>query len=60
MEMGECITTQVLEMYPENPPGYVLLSNIYTAAGKQDLRGDIQQQRKERGVKNSWVAPGLM
>jgi hypothetical protein len=47
-------------MYPENPPGYVLLSNIYAAAGKQDLRGDIQQQRKERGVKNSWVAPGLM
>jgi hypothetical protein len=59
MEMGECIATQVLEMYPENPPGYVLLSNIYTAAGKQDLRGDIQQQRKERGVKNSWVASGL-
>ncbi|CAK9870038.1 unnamed protein product [Sphagnum jensenii] len=59
MEMGEHITTQVLEIYPENPPGYVLLSNIYTAAGKQDLRGDIQQQRKERGVKNNWVAPGL-
>ncbi|CAM6042113.1 unnamed protein product, partial [Sphagnum compactum] len=50
MEMGERIATQVLEMYPENPPGYVLLSNIYTAAGNQDLRGDIQQQRKERGV----------
>jgi pentatricopeptide repeat protein len=47
MEMGECIATQVLEMYPENPPGYVLLSNIYTAAGKQDLSGDIQQQRRK-------------
>jgi hypothetical protein len=29
--------------------GYVVLSNIYAAAGKWDLSEKIQQQRKERG-----------
>jgi hypothetical protein len=46
-------------MYPENPPGYVLLSNIYAAAGRWDLKDKVQQLRKERGVKKqpgcTWI-----
>ncbi len=33
VEMGECVAKQVLELEPENVEGYVLLSNVYAAAG---------------------------
>jgi hypothetical protein len=33
VEMGECVAKQVLEQEPENAEGYVLLSNVYAAAG---------------------------
>jgi pentatricopeptide repeat protein len=51
--MGEHIAKQALEADPGNAAGYVLLSNIYAAAGKWDLRANIQQQRKERGIKKN-------
>jgi pentatricopeptide repeat protein len=51
--MGEHIAKQALEVDPGNATDYVLLSNIYAAAGKWDLRANIEQQRKERGVKNN-------
>ncbi|CAK9878571.1 unnamed protein product [Sphagnum jensenii] len=51
--MGEHIAKQALEADPGNAAGYVLLSNIYAAAGKWDLRANIQQQRKERGMKKN-------
>jgi hypothetical protein len=35
----------------KNASGYVLLSNIYSAAGNTHLCEDVEQQRKERGVK---------
>jgi hypothetical protein len=35
----------------KNASGYVLLSNIYTAAGNIHLCEDVEQQRKERCVK---------
>ncbi|CAN5972805.1 unnamed protein product [Sphagnum jensenii] len=57
--MGEHIAKQALEADPGNAAGYVLLSNIYAAAGKWDLRANIQQQRKERGMKknlgHTWI-----
>jgi pentatricopeptide repeat protein len=34
LELGECLVKQVLEREPGNAGGYVLLSNIYAAAGK--------------------------
>jgi pentatricopeptide repeat protein len=51
VEMAECVAKQVIELDPENAAGYVLLSNIYAAAGNRDLNEDVQWQRKERGVK---------
>jgi len=51
--MGEHIAKQALEADPGNAACYVLLSNIYVAAGKWDLRANIQQQRKERGMKKN-------
>ncbi len=50
---------QVLEVDPGNAAGYVLLSNINAAAGKRDLSANVQQQRKERGLRKqpgcSWI-----
>jgi pentatricopeptide repeat protein len=50
VEMGEQIAKRVFELDPANTASYVLLSNIYAAAGKWDLRANVQQQRLERGV----------
>jgi pentatricopeptide repeat protein len=59
MEMGERIAKHILEVDPGNAAGYVLLSNIYAAAGKWDLSEKVQSQRKERGVKKqpgrTWI-----
>ncbi len=59
VEMGECVAKQVLELEPENVEGYVLLSNVYAAAGNQDLSKNVEWQRKERGVKkqqgHTWI-----
>jgi pentatricopeptide repeat protein len=40
-EVGERIAKRVLEIDPGNFAGYVLLSNIYAAAGKLELREDV-------------------
>jgi hypothetical protein len=44
---------------PEIAGVYVLLSNIYAAAGKWDLSENVQQLRKEGGVKkqpgHTWI-----
>ncbi|CAM6033659.1 unnamed protein product [Sphagnum compactum] len=59
VEMGERIAKHILEVDPGNAAGYVLLSNIYAAAGKSDLSEKVQSQRKERGVKKqpgrTWI-----
>jgi pentatricopeptide repeat protein len=59
VEMGERIAKQVLELNPGDAAGYVLLSNIYAAAGKWDLRANIQRQRLRMGVKKdpgqTWI-----
>jgi pentatricopeptide repeat protein len=47
-EMGERAAQQVLELDPENVVGYVLLSDIYTAAGNWDLSVNVQQQKGKR------------
>jgi hypothetical protein len=43
----------------DNASGYVLLSNIYAAAGNWDLSVSVQRQRMERGVKKqpgcTWI-----
>jgi pentatricopeptide repeat protein len=59
VEMGERIARQLVELDPGNVASYVLLSNIYAAAGKWDLSASVQQQRLEKGRKKqpgpTWI-----
>jgi hypothetical protein len=59
LEMGECIARRVLELDPGNSAGYVLLSNIYAAAGNWDLSATVQKLRLERGIRRqqgrTWI-----
>jgi len=59
VEMGERVAKQIVELDPENASGYVLLSNIYAAAGNRHLCEKVEQRRKERGVKKkpgrTWI-----
>jgi hypothetical protein len=59
VEMADCVAKQILEMEPENAVSYVLLSNIYAAAGYRHLCENVEQQRKESGVKkqldHTWI-----
>jgi hypothetical protein len=43
VEMGEHVTKQILNVHPDNASSYVLLSNIYAAAGNRVLSASIQQ-----------------
>jgi hypothetical protein len=57
--MAERIAKQIHELEPNNAAGYVLLSNIYAAAGNRHLCENVEQQRKEKGVKKqpgcTWI-----
>jgi len=59
VEMAEHVTKQILEMEPDNAASYVLLSNIYAAAGNRHLCENVERQRKEKGVKKqlgcTWI-----
>ncbi|CAK9869700.1 unnamed protein product [Sphagnum jensenii] len=59
VEMGEYIAKQLVELNPGNAAGYVLLSNIYTAAGKWDQSAAVLQLKLDRGVKkqaaHTWI-----
>jgi pentatricopeptide repeat protein len=45
VEMGECVAEQFLELEPENAVDYVLLSNIYAAAGNRHLCENVELKR---------------
>ncbi|CAK9870240.1 unnamed protein product [Sphagnum jensenii] len=51
VEMAERIAKWILEMELENLAGYVVLSNIYAAAGNRHLCENVERQRMARGVK---------
>ncbi|CAN5953718.1 unnamed protein product [Sphagnum jensenii] len=57
--MAERVAKRILEMEPENAAVYVLLSNIYAAAGNRHLCENVEWQRKERGAKKqpgcTWI-----
>jgi hypothetical protein len=57
--MAEHIAKRLLEMEPDNAAGYVLLLNIYAAAGNRHLCENVEQQRKEEDVKqqagHTWI-----
>eukprot|EP01018_Ginkgo_biloba_P039546 Gb_03570 [translate_table: standard] len=59
IELGEIAAEHLFELEPENPGYYILLSNIYAAAGRWDGVGKVRTMMKERGVKKrpgcSWI-----
>eukprot|EP01018_Ginkgo_biloba_P002730 Gb_33133 [translate_table: standard] len=59
IELGQCVAERLFELEPENDANYVLLSNIYSAAGKWDDYENIRRMMKERRVKKtpgcSWI-----
>eukprot|EP01018_Ginkgo_biloba_P015477 Gb_20634 [translate_table: standard] len=59
MELGERAAKCILQLEPEEVSSYVLLSNIYAAAGKWDDVANVRQLMKDRGVKKepgrSWI-----
>eukprot|EP01018_Ginkgo_biloba_P011645 Gb_37070 [translate_table: standard] len=56
MELGKRAAECLLELEPQNPAAYVLLSNICSAAGSWDEAAKVRKMMNERGVKKE---PGL-
>eukprot|EP01018_Ginkgo_biloba_P019599 Gb_25046 [translate_table: standard] len=58
-ELGEQVAEHLFELDPKNPAPYVLLSNIYAAAGRQNDIQKVQKMMKDRRVKKqvgcSWI-----
>ncbi|KAJ7540077.1 hypothetical protein O6H91_10G001000 [Diphasiastrum complanatum] len=59
VEIGRRAFDRVVKLEPKNASPYVLLSNIYAAAGKTDELAKIRNEMKEAGVKKmpgcSWI-----
>jgi hypothetical protein len=59
VETGKQVAKRAVELDSTKAGSYVLLSNIYAAAGKWDLSRSIQRQRLSRGVRKepgrSWI-----
>ncbi|KAJ7540063.1 hypothetical protein O6H91_10G000500 [Diphasiastrum complanatum] len=59
VEIGRRAFDRVVKLEPKNAAPYVLLSNIYAAAGKKDELAKIRNEMKEAGVKKmpgcSWI-----
>ncbi|KAJ7548566.1 hypothetical protein O6H91_07G017400 [Diphasiastrum complanatum] len=59
VEIGRRAFDRVVKLEPKNAAPYVLLSNIYAAAGKKDELAKIRNKMKDAGVKRipgcSWI-----
>ncbi|CBI36364.3 unnamed protein product, partial [Vitis vinifera] len=59
MDMGRLAAQRLFELDPQNPGPYVIMSNIYAAAGRWKEVEDIRQMMKMKGVKKdpgvSWI-----
>ncbi|KAK3226944.1 hypothetical protein Dsin_006806 [Dipteronia sinensis] len=59
VELGVLVANQILEFEPQNAGNYVLLSNIYAAAGRWFDVSLVRNKMKERGVRKipgrSWI-----
>eukprot|EP01018_Ginkgo_biloba_P034747 Gb_24821 [translate_table: standard] len=53
VELGERVAEQIFELDPKNSAPYVLLSNIYAAAGRWDDTEKVRKMMKDRNVKKS-------
>ncbi|TXG62805.1 hypothetical protein EZV62_009799 [Acer yangbiense] len=59
LELGERAAKNLFELEPKNAMPYVLLSNMYSAAGKWDAAASIRKLMKSRGISKepgcSWI-----
>eukprot|EP01018_Ginkgo_biloba_P009890 Gb_09361 [translate_table: standard] len=59
MELGKRAADRLLHLEPDRDAAYVLLSNIYAAAGKWDDKAKLRKMITERGLKKepgcSWI-----
>ncbi|KAJ7568200.1 hypothetical protein O6H91_01G022800 [Diphasiastrum complanatum] len=59
VDIGRRAFNHVVKLEPKNAAPYVLLSNIYAAAGRKDELAKIRNEMKDAGVKNmpgcSWI-----
>ncbi|KAH7554128.1 hypothetical protein JRO89_XS12G0117000 [Xanthoceras sorbifolium] len=59
LELAEVVGNRILELEPQNAGNYVLLSNIYAAAGRWFDVSLVRNKMKERGVRKipgrSWI-----
>eukprot|EP01018_Ginkgo_biloba_P034725 Gb_12551 [translate_table: standard] len=59
LDLGECVAERLFELDPKNAAPYVLLSNIYAAAGRWDDIEKVRKIMKDRRVKKkpgcSWI-----
>eukprot|EP01018_Ginkgo_biloba_P002764 Gb_31266 [translate_table: standard] len=59
VELGERVAERLFELDPTHAAPYVLLSNIYAAAGRWDDTENVRRMMKERSVKKppgcSWI-----
>eukprot|EP01018_Ginkgo_biloba_P036666 Gb_31696 [translate_table: standard] len=59
IELGQYAADHLFELEPENAGNYVLLSNIYSAAGQWDNATKVRKMMKDRGLKKppgySWI-----
>eukprot|EP01018_Ginkgo_biloba_P012960 Gb_16062 [translate_table: standard] len=59
IELGECVAKRLFELDPENSTPYVVLANIYAAAGRWDDSQNVRRMMKDRRVKKtpgcSWI-----
>lgn len=59
VEIGKWAADSLLELAPQNPAGYILLSSIYAAKGKWDNVANIRMEMRKNGVRKepgcSWI-----
>eukprot|EP01018_Ginkgo_biloba_P020678 Gb_35168 [translate_table: standard] len=59
MELGKHVAERLFELEPQDAAPYVLLSNIYAAAGRWDEVAKVRAMMKDRGIKKqpgcSWI-----
>ncbi|WMV34417.1 hypothetical protein MTR67_027802 [Solanum verrucosum] len=56
LELGECLIKELVQMYPDNTEYHVLLSNMYSLAGRNDKANSIRVVLRSRGVRK---VPGI-
>ncbi|KAL3651481.1 hypothetical protein CASFOL_004483 [Castilleja foliolosa] len=62
LDLGEFCANKLFELEPENSGNYILLSNMYSSAGKWNSVDKVRKSMKTRGVMKttgwSWVEHG--